>query len=219
VESAGTPETTHRGGGDIRITAPSEAEALAEALARLGVEREAIEFEVQTEADEDLLPGAQPQIELRAWIRPEYMAERAESRLRGMLDCFGLEYSLEVSIRERMIRMEILAGKQSSLLIGRNGQNLEALQYLVNRMVMKCGREAPMIFIDVEGYLQRQYRDLEELVRRAVERARESGNEIELDPMPSATRKYLHHFLRRYDGVTTFSRGEEPERYLVIIAD
>lgn len=207
------------GAGEILVSAASEEEALNEALERLGVELEAIEYEVSAESDEDLLPGAKPEVELRAWIRPEFVADLAEDHLSEILQRMTLNFTLTVSIHERMIRLDIEAGKDSSLLIGRVGQNLEALQYLINRMVLKSSREAPMILIDVEGYLQRQYRELEEMVEQAVERARETGNEIELDAMPSPTRKYLHHYLRRFDGISTFSRGEEPERYLVIIEE
>jgi spoIIIJ-associated protein len=111
------------------------------------------------------------------------------------------------------------AGKDASLLIGRDGQNLAALQYLLNRMIIREAREAPMVVLDIQGYLAKQFGELEDLVDRAVKRARETGNEIELDPMPPLVRKYLHNYLKRYDDVKTFSRGEDPERYLVIVAD
>lgn len=205
--------------GDIVVSAPTEDAALEEVLRRLQVERDAIEYVVNTDANEDLLPGAEPEVEVRAWIRPEYVAKIAEERLSDMLSLMGVDHDLTVTIKDRIIRIEIEAGDSSSILIGREGQNLDALQYLINRMVLRVGREAPMIILDVQSYRNRQYRDLEKLVERAVKRARETGNEIELDPMPSGDRKYLHHFLTNFPGVKTFSRGEEPERYLVIIAD
>lgn len=204
---------------EIMVTAATEEEALEEVLNRLGVEREAIEYEVSTEDEDSLLPDAKPEIELRAWIRPEYVASRAEERLRALLDILGLDYSIECKIEDRIIRLNVTAGDDSSLLIGRDGQNLGALQYLISRMILRTGREAPMVLIDVEGYRERQYRSLENLVERAVTRARETGNEIELDSMSPLTRKYLHNYLRRFDDIKTFSRGEEPDRYLVIISD
>jgi spoIIIJ-associated protein len=176
-------------------------------------------YEVRRESEGELLPGAKPEIELRAWIRPEYVAERAEERLRGVLERMGFEFELRPSIEGRIVQMDVRPRSDSSLLIGRDGQNLEALEYLVNRMAIRCGREAPMVVVDVAEYRRKQFRGLERLVERAVKRARESGNEIELDAMPAATRKYLHNYLRRFEGITTFSRGEEPERYLVIISD
>lgn len=205
--------------GEVLVSASNEEEALAEALNRLGVDREAVEYEVNAEDEESLLPGAKPEVELRAWIRPEYVADMAEERLRKILELMEFEFTLSISVERRIVRLDVSAGDSSSLLIGRDGQNLDALQYLLNRMVLKSGREAPMVLVDIEGYRMRQYGEMESLVRRAVERARETGNEIELDPMPAFDRKYLHHYLTRFDGIKTFSRGEEPERYMVIIAD
>ncbi len=205
--------------GEIIVSGENEEEAVAEALKRLQVEREAMEYEVRSESDGELLPGAKPEIEVRAWIRPEYIGEQAERRIRDLLDLMKIDAEVHMSVKGRIVHLDIEADESSSILIGRDGQNLEALQYLINRMVLRVGREAPMILLDVEDYRKRQYRDLERLVERAVKRARETGNEIELDPMPSSDRKYLHHYLTQFDGVKTFSRGEEPERYLVIIAD
>lgn len=204
--------------GEIKVLAPTEEEAINEAISRLGVPRDAVDFEVRAE-DEDLLPGAKPEIEVRAWIRPEYVLERAEAHLREILSRMGIEFEIEPTIQNRIIELDVHAGNSSSLLIGRDGQNLAAIQYLINRMVLKSGREAPMVLIDVEGYKRRQFKELEDLVQRAVKRARQTGNEIELDPMPASTRKYLHNYLKRFEDIKTFSRGEEPERYLVIIAD
>jgi spoIIIJ-associated protein len=205
--------------GEITVLAPSEEEAITEVLNRLGVGREAIGYEVRAESDDALLPGAKPEIEVRAWIKAEWISEQAEKRLRGLLEHMKIEYEIEAACENRIIQLNVIAGEASSILIGRDGQNLAAIQYLVNRMVLRSGREAPMVVVDVEGYRRRQFSVLETLVERAVERARQTGNEIELDPMPPATRKYLHNYLRRFEDIKTFSRGEEPERYLVIIAD
>lgn len=205
--------------GELIVSATSEEEAVAEVLKRLGVPREGVEYEVTTESDEELLPGAKPQVEVRAWIRSEYVADQAEKHLRGILDCMGIEYEIDRDIQDRIVHLDVMAGKDSSILIGRDGQNLGALQYLINRMALRTGREAPMVVVDIQGYRRKEYADLERLVERAVKRARETGNEIELDPMSPSTRKYLHNFLTQFDGIKTFSRGEEPERYLVIISD
>lgn len=205
--------------GEVQVTRPTEEEALEEAVSLLRAPREAVDFEVRREAAEDLLPDARPEVVVRAWIRPEFVAEQARERTHGLVSRMGFEPEVKVKVDGRVVRVDVSVDGESSLLIGRDGQNLDALQYLVSRMILKLGREAPMLILDVEGYRRRQYKDLEKLVERAVARARESGNEIELDPMPAADRKYLHHFLSNFPDVKTFSRGEEPERYLVIVAD
>lgn len=203
----------------IIVSGETEEQALEEVVRRLGVDRDAIDYAVGEEEDSELLEGATPEIQVRAWIRPDYIADRAETVVSELLELMGIESSLSVSVEDWMVRVDIEAEDFASLLIGKDGQNLSAMQYLINRIVLPTSREAPMIIVDVEGYRRKQYGELEDLVERAVKRARETGNEIELDSMPASIRKYLHNYLRRHDDVKTFSRGDDPDRYLVIIAD
>lgn len=205
--------------GEIVIAGTDEEQLLSDAMAKLRLPREAIDYTIEPEKDEELLPGAKPRLNMRVRVRPEYLAERAIAHLHAIFEILEIEAEITFEMLNTMVFVRISSEDAASLLIGRDGQNLDALQYLVNRMLLRGGREAPMVVIDVEDYRKRQFDALERLGQRAADRARETGNEIELDPMPALERKYLHHFLRTIDGVRTFSRGDEPERYLVILAD
>jgi spoIIIJ-associated protein len=205
---------------EIVLAGTDEEKLLDEALQRLRVPREAVSYEVTTESEDSLLPGAKPQLQIHVHIRPEYIADRAVEHVHAILNILDIEAEIGTETRgDEMIFIHISSKPAASLLIGRDGQNLDALQYLLNRMILRVGREAPMVIVDVENYRRRQFEKLERLAQKAVERARETGNEIELDPMPALERKYLHHYLRTHPGISTFSRGEEPERFMVIIAD
>ena len=205
---------------ELILAGTDEAKLVEEALERLRVPREAVDYTVTTESEDSLLPGAKPQLQLHVRIRPDYVADRALEHVRAMLDILNIEAEIKTEVRgDEMIFIHIASKPAASLLIGRDGQNLDALQYLVNRMILRVGREAPMVVVDVENYRHRQFEKLEQLAQRAVARARETGNEIELDPMSALERKYLHHYLRSHEGISTFSRGDEPERFMVIIAD
>lgn len=205
--------------GEIVIAGSDEERMLEEVLGRLKLPREAVSWEIERESDEDLLPGARPQIQMRVRIRPEYLAERAEEHLRRMLDIIGIDAQVKTDFHGDMIFIRVFSESAAALLIGRDGANLDALQYLINRIVLKSNRDAPMVIVDIENYRQREFEKLERLAERAVARARKTGNEIELDPMPALDRKYLHYYLRDHKGVRTFSRGEEPDRCLVLLAD
>lgn len=205
--------------GEIIVAGTDETAALSEALQRLGLPREAVDYDITREDEDALLPGAKPQLQLHVRVRPEYIAEKAADHIRRMLQILSIDADIQQHLRNGILFLSIFSEEAASLLIGRGGQNLDALQYLVNRMILRSGRQAPMVVIDVEDYRRRQFEKLENLVRRAIERARTTGNEIELDPMSALERKYLHHFIRNFENVTTFSRGDEPERFLVIIAD
>ncbi len=205
--------------GEIIVAGTNEEEALSEALDRLRLPREAVTYSVTTESEDSLLPGAKPQLQVHVRVRLEYVAGRAIEHLKSIFDILMIETEIEQEIRHGIIFVRVQSKAAASLLIGRDGQNLDAMQYLINRMIMKVGREAPMVVVDIEGYRRREFDKLERLAERAAARARETGNEIELDAMPPIERKYLHHYLRTMEGIRTFSRGDEPERFLVIIAD
>lgn len=205
--------------GEIIVAGHDEDALLEEVMRRLKLPREALSVDVEVEDESELLPGAKPQVELRVRIRPEYVADLAYDHLDQLLRIIDMPAEITQEIRNGIIFIQVHSKEAASLLIGRDGQNLDALQYLINRMSTRVGREAPMIVIDVENYRLRQFERLERLADRAVARARETGNEIELNPMAPLDRKYLHHYLHDIDDISTFSRGDEPDRYLVIVAD
>lgn len=205
--------------GEIVIIGTNEQDAIEEALQRLRLPREAVEIEVSIESDEMLLPGAKPQLQVIARVKPNYIAEKVIKHLTAIFEILQIPAQIDHELRNGILFVQVHSKEAASLLIGRDGQNLDALQYLISRIVMSVGRETPMLVIDVENYRLRQFEKLERLAKRAATRAIESGNEIELDPMPSLERKYLHHLLHDMKGIRSFSRGEEPERYLVIISE
>ena len=204
---------------EIVVAGTDEEKILQEALDRLRLPREAITYEVSTEEEAGLLPGAKPMLQLHIRIRPEYLAEQALDHVEAILNILQIEAEIEEEIRSEIIIIKISSESAASLLIGRDGQNIDALQHLIGRMLLRTGREGPLVVIDVENYRKRQFEKLERLGHRAASRARETGNEIELDPMPPLERKYLHHFLSSEKGISTFSRGDEPDRFVVIISD
>lgn len=201
----------------IVISAESEEKGIEEALETLGLPRDAVDIEVETESEDGLLPGAKPEVQVSVYVRADYVAETALDCLVQILERMEIEAEITVEENKGIIFLQV-DSEDASILIGRNGETLNALQYLVNRMVYTAVREAPLFIIDVQDYRGRTFKKLESLAERAVARARETGNEIELSPMPALERKFMHHLLRVETDIDTFSRGVEPNRCLVIIA-
>ena len=105
----------------------------------------------------------------------------------------------------------------SAILIGRKGQNLSALQYLLNRMIHSEDEEAPeRIIIDVEGYLDRRKTQLEELARETADKAKETGKSQRVKPMPPQERRILHLALQDDPSVKTYSVGSAQMRSVVV---
>lgn len=108
-------------------------------------------------------------------------------------------------------------GDDLSLLIGRRGESLQALQYITRLIVGKeLGTYLPII-IDVEGYRARRERQLRQLARRMAEQAVERGRTMTLEPMPAAERRIIHLELREHDRVYTESVGEGDQRKVTIV--
>ena len=108
-------------------------------------------------------------------------------------------------------------GDDLNTLIGKHGQTIDAIQYLVNAIVSrKHPDDRKDIVIDAEGYRARRQATLELLAVRTAERAVEGAAPVELEPMTAVERKVVHVRLKEYPGVETTSEGTEPNRYVVV---
>ncbi len=109
-----------------------------------------------------------------------------------------------------------LAGEDSGLLIGRRGQTLQALQFLVNLIVRKQF-EGVRVLLDVENYRQRRELQLREMATTIAKRVAETNRSITLEPMPPADRRIIHTSLTDHPGVSTESTGEGEGRKVTIM--
>jgi spoIIIJ-associated protein len=109
-----------------------------------------------------------------------------------------------------------IEGEDSGLLIGRRGETLQSLQYLVNLIVThQLGRSA-YVQIDIEGYKERRQDTLAGVAERTAERVADTGEAEELEPMPAYERRWVHMALANHTDVRTESSGEGSDRFVVI---
>ena len=109
-----------------------------------------------------------------------------------------------------------LAGEDSGLLIGRRGQTLQALQFLVNLIVRKQF-DGVRVVLDVENYRQRREASLQEMAVKIAERVTQTNRSITLEPMTPADRRIIHTSLTDHPGVATESTGEGDGRKVTIL--
>ncbi len=109
-----------------------------------------------------------------------------------------------------------LTGEDSGLLIGRRGQTLQALQFLVNLIVRKELGENVRVLLDVERYRQRRETSLKDMATKVAARVAQSNRSITLEPMPPADRRIVHTTLTDHPGVTTESAGVGDNRKVTI---
>jgi spoIIIJ-associated protein len=110
------------------------------------------------------------------------------------------------------------SGDDVALLIGRHGQTIDAVQYLLNAISHRAyGDERKEVVVDAAGYRERRRATLEALAERTAEQVRASGARVELEPMTAVERKVVHVKLKELGGVETASEGTEPNRYVVVL--
>ncbi len=152
---------------------------------------------------------------------PDARAEAAHDFLADVLHAMGME----VSIRRRRpgpessedeIRLEIV-GRDAGRVIGKKGQVLNALQYLINRVVNRPGLARRHVVLDAEGYRHRRESSLASMARRLGAQAVQEGKIITFEPMNPRDRRVVHLALARFTDVVTKSDGEGEERRVRII--
>ncbi len=146
------------------------------------------------------------------------MAERREHAakvLRELLDKMGID--AEVSAFDDGERIILDAhGSESGLVIGKKGATLDALQYLVNRIIFTKPGDVTTVIVDAEGYRGRREDSLTDMARRLAEKAAASGRPVPVEPMNAHDRRIVHRALADHPDVTTESEGEGMSRRVVI---
>jgi spoIIIJ-associated protein len=140
---------------------------------------------------------------------------RAVSLLKEIFKTMDLDVKIDAVENEKTVTID-LEGPDLGLLIGRRGETLDALQYLVNLSVNKNQEIRKKIIIDIEGYRNRREKTLQKLAEKLAEKARQRGRNVVLEPMSAQERRIIHTALQGRDDIYTFSEGEDPYRKIII---
>ncbi|MGE5542480.1 MAG: RNA-binding cell elongation regulator Jag/EloR, partial [Bacillota bacterium] len=111
-----------------------------------------------------------------------------------------------------------ITGSEAGMLIGRHGQALDSLQYILGLAAQRVTDDRRRVILDIEGYRKRREDSLRRLAERAAERVKRTGRPVTLEAMPSHERRIVHLALQQDDSVETHSEGEEPFRKIIISA-
>ena len=135
--------------------------------------------------------------------------------LNQITDLMGAKSNLEVRRRDNNISVTIFS-ENNSILIGKNGKNVAALQLIIRQMVNSKLKEPLSIIIDVGNYKEKRARRIEYLAKRLAREAYKTKTEVTMDSMNSYERRIVHEALADDKYVYTESIGEEPNRKVVI---
>lgn len=126
------------------------------------------------------------------------------------------EINWEVKQNGFDIEININGGNEISYLIGYRGETLNALQTVISSIINKEHSEKIRVYVDVNGYRQKRIKTLEELALKVSKTVLRTGKSIALEPMTAYERKIIHSALQGNSKITTFSKGEEPYRKIII---
>ncbi len=214
----------------MEIQATSVEEAVRLALESLGVSRERVHVEVLagSEPDENGDSEVLVRVSVIGAAGPSSVSlPEASDPVEWAEEALGYVVR-QLGFRATVVRRPVpkepdapsavleIKGQDLGLLIGRGGETLAALQYVLNLMLSRRFKLSAPIEIDVEGYRQRRRAQLEALARRMAETVKRTGQPVELQPMPARDRRIIHIVLSGDPQVRTESVGEGDERRVTI---
>jgi spoIIIJ-associated protein len=197
-----------------------------------GLDKSVVQFEVVAEGERGILGvGYEPArvvahlpaeaAEAAATLGTDEAGQAGEARALVARIVSTLGVDADVDAREEQDAIVVTcSGPDVGLLIGRHGQTIDSVQYLLNAIGWRAyGEERKEVVVDAAGYRARRQSTLEALALRVAERVRDTGEAEELEPMTAVERKVVHLRLKDVDGVGTTSEGTEPNRYVVVVPE
>lgn len=199
----------------ITVSGKTVDDAVQAGLAQLNVQLDRVQVTILEQPSKGLfgLIGSK-----EAKVELELLPDAIEQGMHFLEDVFR---SMEQDIRiernddDEAVRFN-LHGSELGILIGRRGQTLDALQYLTNIVVNRQSEQHVRVILDAENFRERRKQTLEQLAGRLADRVIRTRKEVILEPMSPQERKVIHSFLQDHPKVKTYSKGDEPNRRIVI---
>lgn len=203
----------------IEFSAKTVSEAITEACQKLGVTSDRLDYKIVDEGSAGFLGiGSKPAI-IKAAVKNEEISveEKAKRFLNDVFAAMNMTVVVNVTYDETSEEMDIdLSGDDMGVLIGKRGQTLDSLQYLVSLVVNKEVENYIRVKIDTENYRERRKETLENLAKNIAYKVKRTRRSVSLEPMNPYERRIIHSALQNDKYVTTYSEGEEPFRKVVV---
>ncbi|MDK2967094.1 MULTISPECIES: RNA-binding cell elongation regulator Jag/EloR [Lacrimispora] len=201
----------------ITVSAKTVDEAITKALIQLETTSDKLEYEIVDKGSNGILGfiGSKPAV-IRA-RKKETLEDMAMTFLSDVFGAMDLTVSLETEFDEGERELSInMSGDDMGILIGKRGQTLDSLQYLVSLVVNKESEDYIRVKLDTENYRERRKETLETLAKNIAYKVKRTRRPVSLEPMNPYERRIIHSALQNDKFVVTRSDGEEPFRHVVI---
>ena len=201
------------------ISAKTVSEAITEACRKFGVTSDRLDYQVVEEGSSGFLGiGSRPAL-IRAAVKVEKlsMEDVADRFLGDVFKAMNMAVAVDIKYNEEEKSLEInLMGEDMGVLIGKRGQTLDSLQYLVSLVVNKETDEYIRVKVDTEDYRARRKETLENLAKNIAGKVKKTRRSVTLEPMNPYERRIIHSALQGERFISTHSEGEEPFRRVVV---
>ena len=200
----------------VEFSAKTVSEAITEACQKFGITSDKLDYTVVDEGSAGFLGiGSKPAV-IKAAVKNS-VEDKAKEFLNDVFAAMNLTVVINVKYDEAEKNMDIdLSGDDMGVLIGKRGQTLDSLQYLVSLVVNKEEEEYIRVKVDTENYRERRKNTLENLAKNMAYKVKRTRRPVSLEPMNPYERRIIHSALQNDKYVTTYSEGEEPYRKVII---
>lgn len=199
-------------------SAKTVEEAIEKALLELNLEREQVEIEILDEGSKGFLGflGAKD-AEIKA-TEIKNIENMSREFLGKIIESMDLEASIDIKHEDNKLIIDIVGidPEDKGIIIGKRGNTLDAIQYLLSIFINKDEEEYTRVTIDIEGYREKRENTLVRLAQRMAQKAITSKIKVKLEPMNPYERRIIHFTLQDYKEITTYSEGKDPFRRVVI---
>ena len=200
----------------IEFSAKTVNDAITNACQHFTVASDKLDYEVIEEGSTGFLGiGSKPAV-IKVKIKSS-TKDIAKDFLKEVFEAMNMTVVIEVKYNEEEKTMDIdLSGDEMGVLIGKRGQTLDSLQYLVSLVVNKDSEDYIRVKVDTENYRQRRKDTLENLAKNISYKVKRTKRSVSLEPMNPYERRIIHSALQADKYISTHSEGEEPYRRVVV---
>lgn len=190
-------------------------EAIENGLKELKVNRDQVEVnvvEVPSKGIFGIIGSKEAKVEVSL---KDNVEEMARDFLYSILHAMHITGDIQTSLQDKILNIEV-EGSDMGILIGRRGETLDAVQYLVSLVINKDREEYIRVLLDTEHYRSKREKTLQQLADRLARKVEKYRKKVLLEPMNPYERRIIHSYLQNHPKVTTYSEGEDPYRKVVI---
>ena len=207
------------------FTGKNVDDAITKASVTLGVTSDKIEYEVVEKESSGFLGFGSKPAKINARVKEEVIevAEKTEDVEKVAVDflnkvfaAMNLTVKINVAINDDQVDIDLI-GEDMGVLIGKRGQTLDSLQYLVSLVINKKSDKYLRVKLDTENYRERRKETLENLAKNIAFKVKRTKRPVSLEPMNPYERRVIHSALQNDRYVTTRSEGDEPFRHVVVV--